>query len=81
MQDISWDDYYSKFYDLAPSTQRSYSYRLADFGSADEVFEIINEFAFDDSAFATRFAEKALKAGVRFSNTSSAEPKSASRYE
>ena len=66
MKDMTWDDFYSKFYDLAPSTQRSYSYRLSNFGPADEVYEIISEFAMEDEAFATRFASKALDAGVRF---------------
>lgn len=63
---MTWDDYYSRFYDLAPSTQKNYSYKLTNFGPAEEVFEIINEFAFDDEAFASRFTAKALAAGVRF---------------
>ena len=66
MKEITWDDYYSRFWDLAPSTQRSYSYKLSDFGPADEVFEVLNEFALEDDGFATRFANKALNAGVRF---------------
>jgi len=66
MKEITWDDYYSRFWDLAPSTQRSYSYKLADFGPADEVFEVLNEFALEDDSFATRFTAKALDAGVRF---------------
>lgn len=63
---MTWDDYYSRFWDLAPSTQRSYSYKLSDFGAAEEVFEVLNEFALGDDSFATRFATKALNAGVRF---------------
>ncbi len=63
---MTWDDYYSRFWDLAPSTQRSYSYKLSDFGSAEEVFEVLNEFALEDDGFATHFATKALNAGVRF---------------
>ena len=66
MKEITWDDYYSRFWDLAPSTQRSYSYKLSDYGSADEVFEVIEEFALEDDGFASRFATKALNAGVRF---------------
>lgn len=66
MKQLTWDEYYEKFYDLSPSTQKSYSYRLSDFGSADEVFEVIQEFAFDDEKFASKFTEKALNAGVHF---------------
>ena len=66
MKEITWDDYYSRFWDLAPSTQRSYSYKLSDFGSAVQVFEVIEEFALEDDDFASRFATKALNAGVRF---------------
>lgn len=66
MKDMSWDEYYASFYDWSLSTQKSYSYRLADFGDEEEVFEVVNEFAFYDSKFATKFVEKALAAGVRF---------------
>lgn len=66
MKQLTWDEYYEKFYDLSPSTQKSYSYRLSDFGLADEVFEVVQEFAFDDEKFATKFTEKALNAGVHF---------------
>ena len=66
MKEMTWDDYYSRFYDLSTSTQKSYTYRLTNFGPADEVFEVINELAFDDEAFVSRFTEKALNAGVRF---------------
>ncbi len=67
MREMTWDEYYAGFYDWSLSTQKSYSYRLSDFGDSEEVFEIVNEFAFYDSKFATRFVEKALNAGVRFS--------------
>lgn len=66
MKDMSWDEYYAGFYDWSLSTQKSYSYRLTDFGSEEEVFEVVNEFAFYDSKFATKFVEKALAVGVRF---------------
>lgn len=66
MKDMSWDEYYAGFYDWSLSTQKSYSYRLTDFGSEEEVFEVVNEFAFYDSKFATKFVKKALAAGVRF---------------
>ena len=66
MKELTWDDYYSRFWDLAPSTQRSYSYKLSDFGSANQVFEVIEGFALENDGFASRFATKALNAGVRF---------------
>ena len=66
MKDMSWDEYYAGFYDWSLSTQKNYSYRLTDFGDPEEIFEIVNEFAFYDSKFATKFVEKALAAGVRF---------------
>ena len=61
-----WDDYYGGFYDWSPSTQKNYTYRLTDYGPADEVWEVAQELAFQDEAFATKFLEKALAAGVRF---------------
>jgi hypothetical protein len=67
MKEITWDEYYDGFYDWSPSTQKSYSYGLTDFGPADEVYEVLSEFAFSDKKFATRFADKAVTAGVRFS--------------
>ena len=66
MKQLSWEDYYDGFYDWAPSTQKSYTYRLSDFGPADEVWEIAQELSFNDNAFAAKFLEKASAAGVRF---------------
>lgn len=66
MKEISWEDYYDKFYDWSESTQKSRSYGLTNYGSADEVFEVAQEFAFHDDKFATRFIIKAIDAGVRF---------------
>ena len=66
MKKMSWDEYYASFYDWSLSTQKSYSYRLSNYGDPEEVFEVVNEFAFYDSKFATTFVEKALIAGVRF---------------
>ena len=67
MKQLTWEDYYEGFYDWSPSTQKSYTYRLTDYGPADEVWEVAQELAFQDEAFAVRFLEKALAAGVRFS--------------
>lgn len=66
MKQMTWEDYYDGFYDWAPSTQKSYTYRLSDFGPADEVWEIAQELSFNDNAFAAKFLEKAFAAGVRF---------------
>ena len=66
MKQMTWEDYYDGFYDWAPSTQKSYTYRLSDFGPADEVWEIAQELSFNDNAFAAKFLEKAFAAGVHF---------------
>ena len=67
MKQMSWEDYYAGFYDWSPGTQRSYAYRLSNFGPAAEVFEVAQELQYHDRAFAARFLEKALDASVRFS--------------
>ena len=64
---MTWDDYYERFYDFSLSTQKSYSYKLTSYGDAEEVFEVLSEFAFYDKQFATRFASKAVDGGVHFS--------------
>ena len=66
MQPISWKSYYDKFYDWEESTQKNYSNRLSDFGPAEEVWEIAQEFAFSDEKFASNFIQRALDTGVRF---------------
>ena len=66
MKQMTWEDYYEGFYDWSPSTQKNYTYRLSDYGPADEVWEVAQELAFQDEAFAAKFLEKALAAGVRF---------------
>ena len=66
MKQMTWDDYYEGFYDWSPGTRRNYAYRLSGYGPADEVWDVAQELAFQDGAFAARFLEKALDAGVRF---------------
>lgn len=63
---MTWEDFYDRFYDLAPSTQKKYAYQLSSFGPADEVFEIAGQLSFDGEKFASRFLHKAMDAGVRF---------------
>ena len=57
MKQMTWEDYFEGFYGWSPGTQKSYTYRLSNFGPADEVWEIAQELSFNDNAFA---------AGVRF---------------
>ena len=66
MKQLTWEDYYEGFYDWSPGTQKNYTYRLSDYGPADEVWEVAQELAFQDEAFAAKFLEKALATGVRF---------------
>lgn len=66
MKQLTWEEYYDGFYGWSSSTQKSYAYRLSDYGPADEVWEIAEELDFVDSAFAAKFLEKAFSAGVRF---------------
>lgn len=46
MKQLTWEEYYDGFYDWAPSTQKSYAYRLSNYGPADEVWEIAEELDF-----------------------------------
>ena len=66
MKKLSWDEYYENFFDWSLSTQKNYSYGLTDYGDAEEVYEVVSEFAFYDKAFATRFVSRALDGGVQF---------------
>ena len=66
MKEISWDDYYDKFYDWSESTQKNRAYGLTNYGPPDEVAEVAQELAFHDEKFAARFINKALDVGVRF---------------
>ena len=66
MKHMTWDNYYGGFYEWLSSTQKNYTYRLSDYGPADEVWEVAQELAFQDAAFVAKFLEKALAAGVRF---------------
>lgn len=66
MKEMTWDEYYERFFNLSASTQKSYSYRLSNFGPAEEVYDILHEFIWNDKKFAATFLTKALGAGVRF---------------
>jgi len=66
MRQLTWDEFYSNFYDWAPSTQKSYASRLIGYGPSAEVTEIIHEFIWNDEAFAAKFLSRALEAGACF---------------
>ena len=58
MKQLTWEEYYDGFYGWSSSTQKSYAYRLSDYGPADEVWEIAEELDFVDSAFAAKFLKR-----------------------
>lgn len=66
MEQMSWEEYYDNFYEWSPSTQRNYTYRLTDYGPAEEGWEVAQELDFYDNAFAVKFLKKAFDVGVRF---------------
>ena len=66
MKELTWDEYYERFYDWAPRTQKSYASRLSNFGDAEEVYEIVHGLVASAEAYAAALLTKALDAGVRF---------------
>ena len=62
---MTWNEYYTGFYDWANSTQISRISQLTSFGSPDEIAEVAVELM--DETAATRLAKKAVAAGVSFS--------------
>lgn len=66
MKQLTWDEYYSKFYDWAESTQVRNLSALTTLGSADEVGEIIIELQVDVRA-ANRLLRRAVEAKLAFS--------------
>ena len=63
---ISWSRFYDAFYDWKPEYAKARLQALMDFGSDDEVLEVIQELFWDDEYEASRFVTRALDAGVRF---------------
>ena len=60
MKKLSWDEYYENFFDWSLSTRKNYSYGLTDYGDAEEVYEVVSEFAFlIDTPVLSRMAETA----------------------
>ena len=66
MKQLTWDEYYNKFYDWEESTQAQYLSALTSLGPADEVGEIIIELQVDVRA-ANRLLRKAVEAKLAFS--------------
>lgn len=66
MREISWDDFYERFFDWTESTRRTRIGDLTGYGSADEVYDIAMELSYDDDRTAARFLGRAAEAGVRF---------------
>lgn len=66
MDKISWNEFYSNFFELSQKSQKQCSERLLEFGPPDQVFEVAYALSLLDKDFAGEFLNKALNAGVRF---------------
>ncbi|MBP3261219.1 KOW motif-containing protein [Pseudobutyrivibrio sp.] len=64
---MTWEEYYDKFYDWAESTQIKKLSSVEKYGSAEEVTEIMMEFAFDHEDIVNRMARKAIEQKIVFS--------------
>ena len=63
---ISLSRFYDAFYDWKPEYAKARLQAVTDFGSDDEVLEVVQELFWDDEYEASRFVTRALDAGVRF---------------
>ena len=63
---ISWNRFYNAFYDWKPEYAKARLQALTDFGSDDEVLEVVQELFWNYEYEASRFVTRALDAGVRF---------------
>mgnify|MGYP000967819834 CR=1 FL=1 len=64
---LTWEEYYDKFYDWAESTQVNKLSAVDSLGPADEVAEIMLEFAFNREDIVNRIARKAIEQKLVFS--------------
>ena len=64
---MTWDKYYDKFYDWAESTQIKKLSSVESLGAADEVAEVMMEFAFNHEDIVNRIARKAIEQKLVFS--------------
>lgn len=67
MRPISWETYYSRFYDWANSTQAMYVSCLTSLGPAREVAVIIGELQYTDIKASNRLLKMAVDAKIMFS--------------
>ena len=63
---ISWNRFYDAFYDWKPEYAKARLQAVTDFGSDNEVLEVVQELFWNDEYEASRFITRALDAGVRF---------------
>lgn len=70
---MTWDDYCEKMNDWSVSTAINKISSLENFGSNDEILEVMNEIAVDDEKGATKLLNRAVKYGVKFSAENLAE--------
>lgn len=63
---ISWSRFYNAFCDWKPEYAKARLQAVTDFGTDDEVLEVVQELFWDDEYEASRFVTRALDAGVRF---------------
>lgn len=63
---ITWSRFYDAFYDWNPEYSKARLQSVTDFGTDDEVLEVVQELFWDDEYEASRLVERALDAGVRF---------------
>lgn len=64
---MTWEEYYDKFYDWAESTQIKKLSSVEQLGSAEEVAEVMMEFAFNHEEIVNRIAKKAIEQKIIFS--------------
>ena len=64
---MTWEEYYDKFYDWAESTQVRKLSSVDSLGAAEEVAEVMLEFAFNREDIVNRIARKAIEQKLVFS--------------
>lgn len=64
---MTWPEYYDKFYDWSESTQISRLSSVEELGPAEEVAEVMLEFAFNREDIVNRIARKAIEQKLIFS--------------
>lgn len=63
---ISWSRFYDAFYDWKPEYAKARLQSVTDFGSDDEVLEVVQELFWDNEYEASKLVMRAVDAGVRF---------------